>query len=301
MTNGKKVVQCVPNFSEGRDLRKIDAILEVFRGKEEVKLLDYNCNKSYNRTVAVVIGEPKKVAEAMLEAMERAVFLIDMRVHEGQYPRMGALDVVPFIPIRNMSMLEAIKISRDFAKKAGKKFNIPIFLYGNSATRPERQDICEIRKSEYEGMAQKIKRPEWEPDFGPKVINVTAGVTGVGARMPYVGLLINLDTKDKIIGKNIARSINFADGGLRFCRAISLYREDKEKIQIVIDLTNFNNTNLYSVFEIIKFEIKRYGISIVDTEISGIVSMDVLIDTAVYYLQINNFSRDKILENRLME
>ncbi len=189
-----KIIECVPNFSEGRDLKKIEKIVEPFRAKDGVKLLDYQNDEDHNRAVVTVVGAPEPVKEAVVEAMGVAIDLIDMRQHQGQHPRMGATDVVPFIPIKNVTPEEAVAISKDVASQAADKYSLPVFLYEKSAANPARQNLAAIRKGQFEGMAEKIKLPEWKPDYGPAEIHPSAGVTAIGARMPLVAYNVNLDT-----------------------------------------------------------------------------------------------------------
>lgn len=299
MVDGVKIIQCLPNFSEGRDLNKIENIINVFRRRQGIKFIDYVSDIDLNRTVVIIMGEPQRVKDVVIEAMGVAIDNIDMRLHKGEHPRIGALDVVPFIPIKNISMLEAVQLSKEFAKEAGEKYKVPIYLYEKSAARPERENLADIRRGQYEGMMEKIKRPEWKPDFGPSELNITAGATAVGARMPSVAFNINLNTEDKSIGDKIARNIRCSGGGLRFCKAIAM--KIKGLVRISIEMTNCNKTSLYRVFEMVKYEAKRFGVSIVNSEVIGLIPRDSLIDSALYYLQIDNFSMDQILENRIME
>lgn len=296
-----KIVQCVPNFSEGRDLEKIEKIVNPFRGKDGVKLLDYKRDEDHNRVVVTVIGEPEAVKNAILDAMGIAIEVIDMTKHEGQHPRMGAIDVVPFIPIKNVSMTEAVELAKDVAKEAAEKYNLPIFLYENAATTPERKNLAKIRKGEFEGMPEKMKQPEWKPDFGPDEIHPTAGVTAVGARMPLVAFNVNLDTSNLEIASKIAKAVRHLSGGLRYCKAIGIELEDRGIVQVSMNMTDYTKTPLYRVFELIKIEAKRYGVNVVGSEVIGLVPMEALINTAEYYLGIEEFSMDQILEKRMME
>ena len=296
-----KLIECVPNFSEGRDLDKIEKIVNPFRGKDGVKLLDYKRDEDHNRLVVTVVGEPQSVKNAMLEAMGTAIELIDMTKHRGQHPRMGAIDVVPFIPIKNVSMTEAVELAREVAKEASDRFGLPIFMYEKAATDPQRENLANIRKGEFEGMAEKIKLPEWKPDYGPAAIHPTAGATVVGARMPLVAFNVNLNTNSMDIANKIARNVRFLNGGLRYCKAIGIELKDRGIVQISMNMTDYTKTALYRAFELVRIEAARYGVSIVGSEVIGLLPMEALIDTAVYYLGIEDFSMEQILENRLME
>lgn len=301
MANEKKIIECVPNFSEGRDLEKLEKILDSFRGKEGVKLLDYSTDKDHNRAVVTVVGEPKAVKDAVLCAIGKAVELIDLRHHEGAHPRMGACDVVPFIPIRNVTMEEAIDLAKELAKEASEKYNLPIFLYEKAASCPARENLANVRKGQFEGMAEKLQDPEWKPDFGPSKVHESAGVTAVGARMPLVAFNVNLDTDNLDIATQIAKKVRFIGGGLRFCKAMGVDLKERNITQVSMNMTDYTKTALYRSFEMVKMEAKRYGVNVVGSEIVGLVPMDALIDTAVYYMGIEEFSMDQVLENRLME
>lgn len=297
----KKIIECVPNFSEGRDLEKIERIVNPFRGRDNVKLLDYKRDEDHNRLVVTVVGEPDAVAQAVIDAIGVAVEVIDMRLHKGQHPRMGAVDVVPFIPIKNIDMNEAIELSKEVAKKVSGKYNLPVFLYEKSASTVERENLANIRKGEFEGMFEKIKQPQWKPDFGPQEVHPTAGVVAIGARMPLVAFNVNLGTNNIEIANKIAKSVRFIGGGLRYCKAIGVELKDRGIVQVSMNMTDYTKTALYRAFELIKIEAKRFGVSVVGSEIIGLVPMEALIDTAVYYLGIEDFSMEQILETRIME
>ena len=296
-----KIMECVPNFSEGRDLEKIEKIVSAFRAKEGVKLLDYSNDTDHNRCVVTVVGEPEALKAAVIEAVGTAVALIDLNKHEGQHPRMGAVDVVPFIPIKGCTMDDAVAMSKEVGAKIAELYNLPVFLYEKSASAPYRENLAAVRKGEFEGMAEKIKQPEWHPDFGPAERHATAGTVAVGARMPLVAFNINLNTPCLDIAHGIAKRIRFIGGGLRFCKAMGVDLTERGITQVSINMTDYSKTALYQAFEMVKYEARRYGVSIVGSEIIGLVPMAALIDTAEYYLGIENFSMDQVLEARIME
>lgn len=296
-----KIIECVPNFSEGRDLQKIDQIISPFRGKQGVKLLDYSNDEDHNRLVVTVVGEPEPLRDAVLEAIGIAVKLIDLNHHTGQHPRMGAVDVVPFIPIKNVTMEEAIALSKEVGAEVGKRYNLPVFLYEKSASAPHRENLAAVRKGEFEGMAEKIKLPEWQPDFGPTERHATAGTVAIGARMPLVAYNINLNTPNLDIAHDIAKKIRFIGGGLRYCKAMGVELKDRGITQVSINMTDYTRTALYRAFELTRVEARRYGVSIVGSEIIGLVPMEALIDAASYYLGLENFSMQQVLEARIME
>lgn len=293
-------MECVPNFSEGRDLEKIDKIVEPFRGKKDVKLLDYSNDEDHNRMVVTVIGEPEALKAAVLEAIAVAKDCIDLTIHKGQHPRMGAVDVVPFIPIRNCTMDEAIALSKEVGKEIAERFDIPVFLYEKSASAPHRENLAAIRKGEFEGMEEKIHQPEWHPDFGPEQRHPTAGTVAVGARMPLVAYNINLDTPSLDIAHSIAKRIRFIGGGLRYCKAMGVELKERGITQVSINMTDFTRTHLYQAMEMVRFEARRYGVNVIGSEIIGLVPMDALVDTASYYLGLEGFTTDQVLEARIL-
>lgn len=301
MENNKKVIECVPNFSEGRDRAVMEAILEPFRTTPEVKLLDYSNDEDHNRMVVTLVGEPQAVKTAVIAAAKIAVAKIDLNKHEGQHPRMGAVDVIPFIPIRNVSLEEAVELSKEVGKVIGEEVGVPVFLYEKSATSPDRENLAKIRKGEFEGMAEKIKDPAWHPDFGPAERHATAGTVAVGARMPLVAYNVNLNTSDLSIADTIAKKVRFIGGGLRFCKAMGVELTDRHITQVSMNLTDYTKTSVYRAHELIRIEARRYGVEIVGAEIVGLVPLAALVDTAEYYLGLENFSIDQVLETRMME
>lgn len=301
MAGKKKIIECVPNFSEGRDTEVMEKIVEPFRSREGVKLLDYQSDKDHNRMVVTVVGEPELLKEAVAAAVGKAVELIDLRKHEGQHPRMGAVDVIPFIPIRNVDMAEAIDLSKEVAARVSEGFGLPVFLYEESATAPHRKNLASIRKGQFEGMAEKMTQPEWRPDFGPETIHPSAGATAVGARMPLVAFNVNLDTPNLEIADAIAKKVRYLSGGLRYCKAIGVDLKERGIVQVSMNMTDFTRTALYRSFEMVKMEARRYGVNVVGSEIIGLVPMAALVDCAEYYLGIEDFSPDQVLESRLME
>lgn len=294
-------MECVPNFSEGRNLEKIERIVGSFRAKAGVKLLDYSNDEDHNRLVVTVVGEPEALQKAVLEAIGHAVELIDLNQHTGQHPRMGAVDVVPFIPIRGCTMEEAVALSKEVGEQVAARYRLPVFLYEKSASAPHRENLAAIRKGEFEGMAEKIKQPQWQPDFGPALRHPTAGSVAIGARMPLVAYNVNLGTDRLEIATDIAKKIRFIGGGLRFCKAMGVELKERGIVQVSINMTDYSRTALYRAFELVRIEARRYGVAVVGSEIIGLVPMEALIDTASYYLGLEDFSLDQVLETRIME
>ena len=296
-----QIIECVPNFSEGRDLEKIEKIVDSFRGKQGVKLLDYSNDQDHNRCVVTVVGEREPLKAAVIEAIGKAVELIDLTKHEGQHPRMGAVDVVPFIPIRNASMEDCIALSKEVGEEVAKLYNLPVFLYEKSASAPHRENLAAIRKGEFEGMEEKIHEPQWHPYFGPEQRHPTAGTVAGGARMPLVAININHNTDRLDIATAIGKRIRHMNGGFRFVKAMGVELSDRGIVQVSINMTDYTRTALYRVFETVKFEAARWGVTIAGSEIIGLVPMAALIDTAEYYLGIEDFSMAQVLESRIME
>jgi len=321
-----KIVQCVPNFSEGISLDKIEKIVDSFRGAAGVKLLDYSSDKDHNRTVVTIAGEPAAVKNAVIKAVEAASKLIDLTKHEGQHPRMGATDVVPFIAIKNMSDEEMIALAKETGEAIG-KLGIPVFLYEKTATALHRENLAEVRKGQFEGMADKMKDAKWKADYGPKdAPHKTAGVTGVSWRAPLVAYNVNLDTPNLDVAVAIGKKVRFIGGGLRYCKGIGLSLEERKITQVSMNLTDYTQTSIYAATELIKIEAKRYGAKVIGTEVIGLVpqaalysvveyyaqadgvaleeiknyTLQQLVDKATKYLLIESFSIDQVIEHKIL-
>ncbi|HAE92672.1 glutamate formimidoyltransferase [Tissierella praeacuta] len=296
-----RIIQCVPNFSEGRDKGIIEKIVEEIRILEDVKLLDYSMDKDHNRTVVTFIGEPEKVIEAAFNACKVASELIDMRNHTGEHPRMGATDVIPLIPISDVTMEECIELSKTLGKRIGEELNISVYLYEKSAQRASRENLADVRRGQYEGMADKLKDVDWVPDFGPTELNEKSGVTAVGARMPLVAFNVNLGTNDINVAKNIAKSIRASGGGFKYCKALGIEIKERDIVQVTMNMVDYTKTPLFRVFDTIEREARRYGVNVIGSEIIGLLPMAAMIDVADYYLRVENFDHNQILEKRMME
>jgi glutamate formiminotransferase len=296
-----KIIACVPNFSEGRDLDKIDRIVNVFRAKENVKLLDYNNDIVHNRMVVTIIGEPEAIKNSIVEAVGVALETIDLSKHEGQHPRIGAADVIPFIPIKDATIEDANVLAKEVGRALAEKCNLPVYFYEKSASADYRQNLATIRKGEFEGLVEKMKLPEWKPDMGPDTPHPTAGASAVGARMPLIAFNVNLHTTNYEIADKIAKKIRFIGGGLRFCKSICINLKDQGLMQISVNLTDYTKTAIYQVVEMTRFEAQRYGISIAGCEVVGLVPLQAIADTVSYYLGLEGFSMKQILETHLTE
>ena len=296
-----RIVECIPNFSEGRDLDKVETIVNVFRGVNGVKLLDYSSDADHNRTVVTVVGEPEALENAIINMAEKVYENIDMSKHSGGHPRMGALDVVPFVPIDGVTMEECVELANRVGKVIGERFNIPVYLYEKAATASHRENLASVRKGQYEGFFEKIKEGKWAPDYGPSEVNVKGGCVAIGARQPLVAFNVNLGTNDLSIADTIAKTVRHIGGGLRFVKAMGVSLEDRNIVQVSMNLVNYEKTAVYRAFEMIKMEAKRYGVPVIGSEVIGLVPMAALISSAEYYLQIENFSINQILEKRINE
>ena len=296
----KKLMECVPNFSEGRDEAIVEQIIDEVRKIEGITILDYSSDKDHNRTVLTMIGSPEQVKEAAINSARKAAELIDMSKHEGAHPRMGATDVIPFTPVSNVTIAECVDVAKEVGAEIG-SWGIPVYLYEDAASTPARKNLADVRKGQYEGFFEKIKGEEWKPDFGPQEMNVKSGATAVGARVPLVAFNINLDTPDVEIASKIAKKIRHIGGGLRYVKAIGLKLEERNQTQVSMNLVNYEKSAVYQAFEMVKMEARRYGVNVVGSEVIGTVPMKSLLDVAEYYLQIENFSIDQILEKRLLD
>ena len=296
-----KVVECIPNFSEGRNPSIINEIAEAVKATPGVMLLDFSSDTSHNRTVVTFAGSPEGVLEAAFKCAKIAVEKIDLTKHTGEHPRMGAVDVIPFVPLKEITTDECIQMSKTLGQKLWNELKLPVFLYEESASAPERKNLAALRKGQFEGMAEKIKTPGFAPDYGDE-LHKTAGIVACGARMPLVAYNINLSTSDIEIAKKIAKIIREQNGGLKCVKAIGVMLEERNIAQVSMNMTDYTQTPLYRALELVKIEAARYGVSVIGTEIIGLVPMIALVDCADYYLQIENFnSETQVLENYLLK
>ncbi len=296
-----KIIECVPNFSEGQNEAVINGLVSVAKSVGGVTLLDHSSDASHNRSVFTLVGDDEGIQEVAFQLVKYASENIDMTKHHGEHPRMGATDVVPFIPIKDSSVEECVEISKNVAKRINDELNIPIFLYEDSASVPGRKNLARVRKGQFEGMPEKLQEEEWAPDYGERKIHPTAGITAVGARMPLVAFNVNLDTDDITIANKIAKIIRASGGGFKYAKGIGVMLEDRNIAQVSMNMVNFEGTPLYRTFETIRFEAKRYGVNIIGSEIIGLTPAKALIDCAEYYLQVEDFDYGKqVLENHLL-
>jgi len=294
-----QLIECIPNFSEGRRPEVIEELLNAIRGVQGVKLLDCSSDVSHNRSVVTFAGEPRSVKEAAFLAAQKAKDLINLEEHRGEHPRMGSTDIIPFVPISGITMEECVSLARELGRDIAEKLGIPVYLYEAAATRPERKNLPDIRKGQFEGIKQTIHLPEKQPDFGPSRVHPTAGVTAVGARPPLIAYNINLNTSDVSIARAIARTIRGSGGGYPSVKALGILLEDKNIAQVSINVCDFREVPLYRVFEAVRTEASRFGVAIIGSEIVGLVPLEALVGTAGFYLRLNDFQRDQVLETRL--
>lgn len=300
-----QIIESIPNISEGRNKAVIEACVDQIRTTPGCTLLDYSSDESHNRSVITYIGNAESIEEASLKLVKKAAELIDLNKHEGEHPRMGAVDVMPFVPVKDCTTDDCVELSKQIGKRIADEAGVPVFLYEYSATRPERKNLSTIRQGQFEGMAEKVQQPDWEPDFGGRKIHPTAGVMAVGARPPLIAYNFDLSTDDVQVAKNIAKIIREKDGGLDSVKSMGFEIEDEETgkkfAQVSCNLTNFEVAPIYRVFELVKAEARRYGVTVTNTELIGLCPMKALIDSAEYYLQIQDFDFNKqVLENHIL-
>jgi glutamate formiminotransferase len=296
-----KLFECVPNFSEGRNKDTIEAIKESILSVPDVKLLDVESDWDHNRSVFTFVGTAEGVLEAAYRAVKVAIELIDLNKHKGQHPRIGAADVIPFVPLFDSKMEEAVELAKMLAERVSRDFNLPVYLYGYAATKPEREDLANIRKGEFEGLREKMKDPNWKPDYGPDEPHPTAGATVIGARKILIAYNVNLKGRDIRAAQRIARHVRFRDGGLRFVKALGFDLESKNMVQVSMNLTDYEGTPIFVAYENVKMWAERYGQEVYESEIVGLVPLKALADTVRFYLKLNDFKDNQIIESRIYD
>ena len=282
----KPIVQCVPNISEGKDIEKIETIVEPLKGKDGFKLVSYEPDKDYNRTVITLIGDPEAMKEPLMEFVKRARDTIDMTKHSGEHPRMGAVDVLPFIPIENIDMEACSNIAHEMGKRIAEELDIPVFMYAEASMKKGRKRLPSIRKGEFEGMRDKIKEDKWHPDYGKPSIHPKAGATGVGARLPLIAYNIDLETDDIEVAKKLAKAIRGSSGGFKHIQAGPVFLEERGHTQVTMNILNYKQNPIYRILETVRMEAKRYGISVPSSEIVGLIPADTIKRSLKYYLAV---------------
>ncbi len=297
----ERVMECVPNYSEGRNAEVIGRIASCFQGRSGVRLLDRSADRDHNRCVLTAVGEPGALRDAAVDSVGVALALIDLTRHTGEHPRIGAADVVPFIPLKGCADADADRTAKEAGKAIAERYGLPVFLYGLSAAAPHRQNLADVRRGQFEGLAQKLRDPLWKPDFGPAAVHPTGGAVAVGARGPLVAFNVNLDTGDKSVADAIARSVRFSSGGLPCVKAIGVSLKERGVAQVSMNLTDYRETPVFAAFEAVKKEAERHGVGILDSEIVGLAPLRALTDAAAHYLRLRDFSESKVLEARLCD
>lgn len=296
-----KLIECIPNFSEGRDQAVIQGLTDVAKSVPGVSLFDVQSDESHNRCVYTLVGSPEGIEEVAFLLTKKAMETIDMTKHQGAHPRMGATDVIPFVPTMDVTVEECVEMSKRVAQRIWDELKIPSFLYEDSASSPDRVNLAAVRRGQFEGMPEKLKQPEWAPDYGNREIHPTAGITAIGARMPLVAFNVNLDTDNVEIAKAIAKIVRGSSGGFKYCKGLGVMIEERNIAQVTMNMVNYEGTPLYRVFEVIKMEAARWGVRVLGTEIVGLTPAKALVDAAEYYLQIENFDcRKQVLEYHLI-
>jgi glutamate formiminotransferase len=296
----KKFILCIPNVSAGRDPALVEQIVDQVRQVVSVKLLDYSSDADHNRSVLTYLGEPEPVLDATKRMATKAIELIDMSLHHGSHPRIGAVDVVPFVPVRGIETAEVVEVAREFGRYLG-SMGVPVYYYESAATQPDRESLPKIRKGEYEGLEEKLKDPAWKPDEGPAEFNARTGATVTGARPPLIAFNVNLRTTDLSIADRIAKAIRHINGGYRYVRAMAVPLEEQGLVQVSINLVNYEKTPIPRVLETIRFEAASHGVAIAGTELIGAVPLGAVEDIMKHYLQLHDFSIGQIVETALID
>ena len=295
----ERIVQCVPNFSEGRRTDIIEKIIAPLKDKKGFKLISYESDSDYNRTVVTLIGNVDSLIEPLINFFSEALKYIDMNKHSGEHPRMGAVDVVPFIPISKITINECVEYANLLAKEVNERFSIPVYLYANACKYPERENLPTIRSGEFEGMKEKIKENNWYPDFGEAKIHDTFGVVAIGARMPLIAFNVDLNTNDEKIANKIAKMIRKSSGGFQYVQAGPAYLADKGHVQVTMNILNYKTNPIYRIFETIIMEARRFNVEVISSELIGLCPKDALLRSIHYYLDINKiiFNKDMSIED----
>ena len=296
-----KLIECVPNYSEGRRSEIIDALVAPFQGRRGCYLFDYRADEDHNRLVVSLVGEPEPIQDALIEAALVALRHIDMNTHVGGHPRVGAVDVTPFVPLRNITMEECVTLARDFGQRYWEETKIPVYFYEDAALRPERRRLEVIRKGQYETLKEECLREERRPDVGGPGLHPTAGASVIGARKFLVAFNVNLGTTDARVAKEIANAVRASSGGLCHVKGIGLALEDRGMVQVSMNIVDHEKNAIYRVLEMVRMEARRWGVAVVESEVYGMVPADAVLSSAAYYMQIAGFDPKQIIELRLLE
>jgi glutamate formiminotransferase len=295
------IIESVPNISEGKALDTVNRIARSLGEVPGVRVLDVQSDAAHNRSVLTLAGDRQPLQQAIVRLYEEVLAVVDLRSHRGEHPRLGAVDVCPFIPIEGVTMQECVGFAREVGAEVGRRFNLPVYLYEEAAASPARRNLEDIRRGEFEGLSDKMQQPAWAPDFGPAAPHPSAGATVIGARMPLIAYNINLATDRLDVAKKIAAGVRMSSGGFRFVKAMGIELKDRGIVQVSMNLTNYEKTPIFRVFEVVKREAARYGVNVLESEIVGLVPSAALVQAAEFYLQLGGFSASQVLENKLRE
>jgi glutamate formiminotransferase len=295
------IIESVANVSEGRRTEVVDRIVQAIERVPGARLLDRSSDAAHNRSIITLAGEPAVLKQAVLALFEVAVAEIDLRTHSGEHPRLGAVDVVPFIPIESATMEDCVTLAKETGAEVAKRFQVPVYLYEDASDDPARKNLEDIRRGQFEGLAAKMSQPGWAPDYGAAAPHPSAGASVIGARMPLIAYNINLATDRLDVAKKIAAAVRFSSGGFRYVKAMGIALEERGIVQVSMNLTNYEKTPVFRVFEAVKREAGRYGVAILESEIVGLVPANALVDTARHVLQLEQFTAAQILETRLRD
>jgi glutamate formiminotransferase len=293
------LIECVPNISEGRRLDVVNEIVEAVKRTPGLKWLDQTSDPDHNRSVLTFLGGPAVLKQAIETLYAQVSKHIDLQQHEGGHPRMGAVDVVPFIPIADCTMADCVALAKEVGLLVAEKFNVPVILYEEAASAPHRKNLADVRKGQFEGLGDKLVRPEWAPDFGNNYPHAHLGATAIGAREALIAYNVYLHTSDLKIANEIAKAVRGSSGGLAYVKGMGLYTEERNKVQVSMNLVNYKKNPIYRVFELIKIEAARWGVQVAGSEIVGLIPQDALLETAAYYLRVEGYNPSMVLENKI--
>jgi len=297
----KQLIECVPNFSEGRNTKVIEAIVERFRKKKGCSLFDHRADKDHNRLVVSLVGEPESIQDVVLEAAKTAISHIDMEYHKGSHPRIGAVDVIPFVPLQNIAMEACVELAHSFGHRYYQETGVPVYFYEEAALKPERKRLEVIRKGQYEALKKEVVNPERHPDVGEPELHPSAGATVIGARKFLIAFNVNLATDDVNVAKEIAKAVRSSSGGLSHVKCIGLSLEERGLVQVSTNIVDYQENALYRVLELIRTEARRWGVTVKETEIYGMVPAGAILDSISFYMQTTGFDPNQVIELRLLQ
>jgi glutamate formiminotransferase len=296
-----QLIECVPNFSEGRREKVIEEIVTPFRERKGCALLDYRADKDHNRLVVSLVGDPEVIQEALLDAAKVAISRIDLEQHQGSHPRIGAVDVIPFVPIQEITMEACVELAHTFGSRYQRETGVPVYFYEEAALRPERKNLEAIRRGQYEGLKGEVTNPERRPDIGSPQLHPSAGATVIGARRFLIAFNVNLGTEDVRIAREVARAVRASSGVLGHVKCLGLALKERRLVQVSVNVVDYEKNALYRILEFIRMEAKRWGVPVRETELYGMIPAAALLDSVSYYLQTRDFDHNQVIELRLLQ